>query len=79
MSIFPRTEKRSPLDVKRVAAPTCGLRLSPLQLGAMSIGEAWGGFMGSTTKDEAFKLLDAYREAGGNAIDIANNYQERER
>lgn len=41
----------------------------------MSVGEAWKEFMGSMDKEQAFKLLDAFVEAGGNFIDTANNYQ----
>ncbi|KAL3495812.1 NADP-dependent oxidoreductase domain-containing protein [Aspergillus germanicus] len=41
----------------------------------MSIGDAWSGFMGGMTKEQAFKLLDTYFEAGGNFIDTANDYQ----
>jgi aryl-alcohol dehydrogenase-like predicted oxidoreductase len=50
-------------------------QVSPLCLGAMSVGEAWKEFMGSMDKEQAFKLLDAFVEAGGNFIDTANNYQ----
>lgn len=32
--------------------------------------------MGSMNKVQSFKLLDAFVEAGGNAIDTANNYRE---
>jgi aryl-alcohol dehydrogenase-like predicted oxidoreductase len=42
----------------------------------MSIGEAWKDFMGSMTKEQSFELLDAFFEAGGNAIDTANIYRE---
>jgi hypothetical protein len=31
----------------------------------MSIGEAWKEFMGHLDKEGAFKLLDAFYEAGG--------------
>jgi aryl-alcohol dehydrogenase-like predicted oxidoreductase len=54
------------------------VRVSPLQLGAMSIGEAWAGGMGSMDKAAAFKLLDAFYDAGGNFIDTANNYQNEQ-
>jgi aryl-alcohol dehydrogenase-like predicted oxidoreductase len=51
--------------------------VSPLQLGAMSIGDKWHEFgMGSMDKTNSFKLLDAYFDAGGNFIDTANNYQD---
>ncbi|EXJ92399.1 aryl-alcohol dehydrogenase AAD14 [Capronia epimyces CBS 606.96] len=62
----------------RILSSTAGVRVSPLQLGAMSIGEAWKDFMGSMNKEQSFKLLDAYFEAGGNFIDTANNYQSEE-
>lgn len=62
----------------RVLSSTAGIRVSPLQLGAMSIGEAWSSFMGSMDKEASFKLLDTYFEAGGNFIDAANNYQNEQ-
>src|SRR5215469_8360029 len=48
-----------------------GLRVSELALGAMTFGEDWGWGAG---KEEAKKLYDAYREAGGNFLDTANLY-----
>jgi aryl-alcohol dehydrogenase-like predicted oxidoreductase len=32
--------------------------------------------MGSMDKEQSFKLLDAFVDAGGNFIDTANNYQD---
>jgi aryl-alcohol dehydrogenase-like predicted oxidoreductase len=61
----------SPLARYRVLSPTCALRVSPLQLGAMSIGQAWSSALGSMDKKASFKLLDAYYENGGNVIDTA--------
>ena len=48
--------------------------VSPIQLGAMSIGDKWNdlGFA-YMDKEQSFKLLDAYYAAGGNFIDTANN------
>ncbi|KAH9922292.1 Aldo/keto reductase [Epithele typhae] len=61
----------------RPLAPACGLHVSPLQLGAMSIGDKWAQFgMGAMDKESSFKLLDAFYEAGGNFIDTASNYQD---
>ncbi|KAH9053236.1 Aldo/keto reductase [Lactarius vividus] len=61
----------------RTLSPLAGLRVSPLQLGAMSIGDKWHEFgMGSMDKTNSFKLLDAYFDAGGNFIDTANHYQD---
>ena len=51
-----------------------GVPVSPIQLGAMSIGDKWNDFgMGSMDKESSFKLLDAFYQAGGNFIDTANN------
>lgn len=62
----------------RVLAPSAAIRVSPLALGAMSIGDAWSSFMGSMDKDQSFKLLDAFVAAGGNFVDTANNYQDEQ-
>ncbi len=48
-----------------------GLRVSEMSLGAMTFGEDWGW---GTGKDEARKIYEAYRVAGGNFIDTANIY-----
>jgi aryl-alcohol dehydrogenase-like predicted oxidoreductase len=48
-----------------------GLRVSEISLGTMTFGEDWGW---GSAKDEARKIYDAYREAGGNFIDTANLY-----
>ncbi|KAF8970112.1 NADP-dependent oxidoreductase domain-containing protein [Flammula alnicola] len=61
----------------RVLSPTAGVHVSPIQLGAMSIGDKWNDIgMGSMDKESSFKLLDAYFDNGGNFIDTANNYQD---
>jgi aryl-alcohol dehydrogenase-like predicted oxidoreductase len=62
----------------RVLSSSAAVRVSPLQLGAMSIGDAWSSFLGSMDKEASFKLLDAFYEAGGNFIDTANNYQNEQ-
>lgn len=48
-----------------------GLRVSEMSLGTMTFGEEWGW---GASKEEARKIYDAYREAGGNFIDTANVY-----
>ncbi|KAI0830130.1 aryl-alcohol dehydrogenase [Trametes gibbosa] len=54
-----------------------GVHVSPICLGAMSIGDKWNDYgMGAMSKESSFKLLDAFYEAGGNFIDTANNYQD---
>jgi aryl-alcohol dehydrogenase-like predicted oxidoreductase len=71
-------EPATELGRYRVLSSTAGIRVSPLQLGAMSIGDAWSDFMGSMSKEQSFKLLDAFYDAGGNFIDTANNYQNEQ-
>jgi len=48
-----------------------GLRVSEASLGTMTFGEDWGW---GSPKDEAKKIYETYREAGGNFIDTANFY-----
>jgi aryl-alcohol dehydrogenase-like predicted oxidoreductase len=49
----------------RTLSPLAGVRVSPIQLGAMSIGDKWNPFgMGSMDKESSFKLLDAYFDLG---------------
>ncbi|KAH2669864.1 hypothetical protein KXW18_005340 [Aspergillus fumigatus] len=75
---FQTPEPPTELGRYRILSSNCGLRVSPLQLGAMSIGEAWSSFMGTMNKEQAFALLDAYVAAGGNFIDTANAYQNEQ-
>lgn len=74
----PAPEPKTELGRYRVLSSTAGVRVSPLALGAMSIGEAWKEGMGSMNKESSFKLLDHFFDAGGNFIDTANNYQNEE-
>ena len=48
-----------------------GLRVSEICLGALTFGEesGWGA-----SKEEARKLYDTFRDAGGNFVDTANVY-----
>lgn len=71
-------EPATPLGRYRVLSSTAGIRVSPLQLGGMSIGDAWSQVMGSMNKEQSFKLLDAFVAAGGNFIDTSNNYQNEQ-
>ena len=48
-----------------------GLRVSEISLGTMTFGEDWGW---GSAKEEARKIYDAYRDAGGNFVDTANLY-----
>lgn len=74
----PAPAPKTALGRHRILSPTAAIRVSPLQLGAMSIGDAWSGFMGTMDKKASFALLDAFVEAGGNFIDTANNYQNEQ-
>ena len=65
------------LAIYRQLSPLAGVHVSPLCLGAMSIGDKWDKFgMGAMNKETSFQLLDAFYAAGGNFIDTANNYQD---
>lgn len=50
-----------------------GMRVSEIALGTMTFGEEWGF---GVDKAACQKLLDTYREAGGNFLDTANKYTE---
>ena len=77
-SLFARPPPpKTRLGWHRQLAPLAGIHVSPLCLGAMSIGDKWDKFgFGAMDKEGSFKLLDAFYEAGGNFIDTANNYQD---
>ncbi|ODO05817.1 hypothetical protein I350_04878 [Cryptococcus amylolentus CBS 6273] len=75
----PAGEIKTELARYRLLSPSAAIRVSPLCLGAMSLGDQWTGFMGARTDfDQATKLLDTFYEAGGNFIDTANNYQNEQ-
>ena len=70
MSLFGEPPKpKSLLDFHRVLAPTAGVRVSPLCLGAMNFGDAWEQGMGACNKETTFSILDFFHEQGGNFID----------
>ena len=74
---IPAPEPPSKLGRYRQLSPLAGVRVSPICLGAMSIGDKWGPYgFGAMDKESSFKLLDAFYAAGGNFIDTANNYQD---
>lgn len=59
------TVPESKLGRYRTLSPLAGVRVSPIQLGAMSIGDKWHDLgMGSMDKESSFKLLDAYFDLG---------------
>lgn len=50
-----------------------GLRVSELCLGTMTFGEDWGW---GSAREEARRMYETYRSAGGNFIDTANFYTQ---
>ncbi|KAM5545954.1 hypothetical protein V8D89_000080 [Ganoderma adspersum] len=73
----PPPQPPTKLGLYRQLSPLAGVHVSPLQLGAMSIGDKWDKLgMGAMDKESSFALLDAFYDAGGNFIDTANNYQD---
>jgi hypothetical protein len=65
MSFFTPQPPISQLARYRTLSPLAGVRVSPIQLGAMSIGDKWQEFgMGSMDKESSFNLLDAYFDLG---------------
>ncbi|KAH6914060.1 arylalcohol dehydrogenase [Coprinopsis sp. MPI-PUGE-AT-0042] len=73
----PAPPPKTALGRYRKFSPTAGVHVSPIVLGAMSIGDQWEKLgLGSMDKESSFKLLDAYFDAGGNFIDTANIYQD---
>ncbi|KAI0914511.1 aryl-alcohol dehydrogenase [Ustulina deusta] len=78
MAFLPPAAPKSVLGRHRLLAPSASVRVSPLCLGGMSIGNAWSFGMGECTKESAFELLDTFYDLGGNFIDTANTYQSGE-
>ncbi|KAK8203407.1 hypothetical protein M8818_005298 [Zalaria obscura] len=74
----PPPKPKSELGYHRVLAPSAGIKVSPLCLGAMNFGENWKEFMGECDKSTSFEVLDAFFDLGGNFIDTANLYQSEE-
>lgn len=66
---------KTPLAEYRVLSPTASVRVSPLCLGTMNLGNQWAGLGSKMSTEDAFEFLDAYYDAGGNFIDTANSYQ----
>jgi len=57
----------------RALSKLASIHVSPIALGAMSIGNKWQKIgVNGLEEEESFKFLDAYFENGGNFIDNAN-------
>ena len=72
MSRGPAPDPPNLLGRYRRLSPKAGVLVSPIQIGTMSLGTKWNHLLGESSKEEAFKYLDAYYEAGGNFINTAN-------
>ena len=60
---FPTPSKpASALGYHRTLSPTAAIRVSPLCLGAMSLGDAWASRLGGVSKEEAHKIYDYFFE-----------------
>lgn len=68
----PAAEPPTALGRYRLLSPNASVHVSPICLGAMSIGDQWGDTFGEMNKEGSMKLLDAYYDNGGNFIDTAN-------
>jgi aryl-alcohol dehydrogenase-like predicted oxidoreductase len=74
----PVPEPQTELGRYRVLSSNAGVKVSPLVLGAMSLGQAWTAITGAIDEQDIFSVYDAYVDAGGNFIDSANNYQNEQ-
>lgn len=74
MAFPPAPKPKSALGYHRLLAPSAAVRVSPLCLGGMSLGESWKDVLGSCDKKSSFELLDYFKDNGGNFIDTASNY-----
>src|SRR6266404_4657929 len=68
--LIPELHERSTIMKYRLLGES-GLRVSEAALGTMTFGDEWGW---GSPKDEAQKVYETYREAGGNFLDTANFY-----
>jgi aryl-alcohol dehydrogenase-like predicted oxidoreductase len=77
MSFFDSPPKpKTALGWHRPLSPTAGVKVSPIALGGISLGNQWSELFGKS--DDAFALLDAFYGLGGNFIDTASSYNDEE-
>ncbi|KAH6874685.1 NADP-dependent oxidoreductase domain-containing protein [Thelonectria olida] len=67
---------KTALGWHRILSPNAGVKVSPICLGGISIGNSWKSGFGNN--GDAFELLDAFYAAGGNFIDTSNTYNSEE-
>ncbi|GKT90056.1 norsolorinic acid reductase [Colletotrichum tofieldiae] len=77
MSFFEFPPKpKTALGWHRTLSPNAGVKVSPICLGGISIGDSWSSIFGKN--EDPFKLLDAYFALGGNFIDTSNIYNSED-
>jgi aryl-alcohol dehydrogenase-like predicted oxidoreductase len=73
MSFFaPPPKPEHPLGYHRVLSPSAAVKVSPICLGGISIGNEWSELFGES--EDAFSLLDEFFKFGGNFVDTSNTY-----
>lgn len=73
MSFFePPPKPKTALGRHRTLSPTAGVKVSPVYLGGISLGNAWSDLFGKS--QDAHALLEAYFALGGNFVDTSNTY-----
>ncbi|RSL81407.1 hypothetical protein CEP51_005858 [Fusarium floridanum] len=77
MSLFqPPPKPNSPMGYHRVLSPNAAVKVSPICLGGISIGNSWAEYTGKN--QDPFELLDAFFKVGGNFIDTSNVYNSED-
>ncbi|RSL57425.1 hypothetical protein CEP53_006473 [Fusarium sp. AF-6] len=77
MSLFkPPPKPSSPMGYHRVLSPNAAVKVSPICLGGISIGNSWPEYTGKS--QDPFELLDAFFKIGGNFIDTSNVYNSED-
>jgi len=77
MSIFEPPPKPKPqFGWHRILSPTENVKVSPVAIGGISFGNSWSELFGKS--QDAFELLDAFYEIGGNFIDTSNVYNSED-
>ncbi|KAH7138456.1 NADP-dependent oxidoreductase domain-containing protein [Dendryphion nanum] len=77
MSFFESPSKpKTALGWHRILSPTASVKVSPIALGGISLGNSWSSLFGKS--EDALDLLDSFYSLGGNFIDTANQYNSEE-
>jgi aryl-alcohol dehydrogenase-like predicted oxidoreductase len=65
----PQPQPKTELARYKLLSPSAAVRVSPICLGALSLGDQWTGFMaGKLDQKESEAYLDEFYEAGGNFV-----------